>query len=433
MRENLSRCAGEDQQGDERQPDIVIGRRVDPEAPAEQLRRGDPVQPHRAVGDARRVAHDDRHDLAEAQGHDRQIVALEAQGRRAEQHAEERGDRRRDRQHQPERHLEMDDIAAGLVKPRDEAEPLERLPEPAPGRRHLPRGEDAVGIGADREKRGVAEIEQPGEADDDVEAERQRGEGQRVRRRVDVGVVAADDREQQRRAIRSPARRHAGTQLRRDPAQPARRARNQAKDCAEHAAGGLGHALGFGRARRAPNSPVGAKTSTSTRIEKMITSVQRTAKTWPPRLSIEADDDAADHRPGDAADAAQHRGGEGPQPGGIADDEAGEVVVEAEDQRRRAGQRRAEKERGDDDPVDIDPHHARRLGILRGRPHRLAEPGAVDEEVQRQPSARARRTRSAPRAVATSRRRSPSAPSASGSGNSSTRRRRSAGSTLNRM
>src|SRR5260370_10484030 len=96
----------------------------------------------------------------------------------------------------------------------------------------------------------------------------------------------------------------------------------------------------------------------------------------------EADQDAADHRAGDAADAAQDRGAEGAQPRRVADDEAREVVVEAEDQRRRAGQGRAEKERGDDDAVDIDAHHACRLGILRRRPHRLAEPGPVDEAME---------------------------------------------------
>ena len=99
-----------------------------------------------------------------------------------------------------------------------------------------------------------------------------------------------------------------------------------------------------------PIRPVGAKTSTRTRIEKMITSVQRTAINWPPSALDQPDDEAADHRAGDAADAAQHRRGEGPQPGRVADDEAGVVVVEAEDQRRRAGQRRAEEKRGHDRP-----------------------------------------------------------------------------------
>ena len=42
------------------------------------------------------VLEDDRHDLAEAEGHDRQVVAAQAQGRRAEQDAEERRDGGRD-------------------------------------------------------------------------------------------------------------------------------------------------------------------------------------------------------------------------------------------------------------------------------------------------------------------------------------------------
>ena len=86
----------------------------------------------------RRVAHDDRHDLAKAEGDDRQVIAFEPQGRGAEQHAEKRGDRRRDRQHQPERDLEMNDVAAGCMKAGDEVEPLEGLPEAAPGRLQLP-------------------------------------------------------------------------------------------------------------------------------------------------------------------------------------------------------------------------------------------------------------------------------------------------------
>ena len=67
----------------------------------------------------------------------------------------------------------------------DEAEPLERLPETPPFRLHLVRGEDAIGIGADGEEGGIAEIEQASEADHDVEAERQDRESERVRGRVD--------------------------------------------------------------------------------------------------------------------------------------------------------------------------------------------------------------------------------------------------------
>ena len=51
MREILEPLAGQDQERDESQADIVIGRRVDPEIVAEELRRPDAVQTHGAVGD----------------------------------------------------------------------------------------------------------------------------------------------------------------------------------------------------------------------------------------------------------------------------------------------------------------------------------------------------------------------------------------------
>ena len=93
----------------------------------------------------------------------------------------------------------MDEIAGRRMVAGDQAEPLERLPETGPFRLQLPGAEDAVGIGADREKRRIAEVEEAGEADDDVEAERQRREGERIGDRIDVRVVPVHEREQQRR------------------------------------------------------------------------------------------------------------------------------------------------------------------------------------------------------------------------------------------
>ena len=98
----------------------------------------------------------------------------------------------------------------------------------------------------------------------------------------------------------------------------------------------------------------------------------------------EADENAAEHGARDVADAAEDRRGEGAQARGVADDEAGVVVIEAEDEPGRAGQRRAEEESGDDDAVDVDAHHARRLLVLRRRLHRLAHLGAAHEKVQAQ-------------------------------------------------
>ena len=195
IRESLSRWLVRIKQSDEGDADIVIGCGVDPEVETEEPGCGNAVETHRPVGDRGNVARDDRHDLAKTQGHDRQIIALEPQGRGAEQHPEKSGDRGGDRQHQPERDLEVDDVAARRVKAGDEVEPLEGLPEAAPRRLQLPRARHAIGIGADREKRGVAEVEQSGKADDDIEAERQSGEGQRIGRRIDVGVVLVEPAE----------------------------------------------------------------------------------------------------------------------------------------------------------------------------------------------------------------------------------------------
>ena len=77
-----------------------------------------------------------------------------------------------------------------------EAQPLERLPEPPPFRLHLVGGENAVSIGADGEEGRVSEVEQTGEADHDVEAERQDRVGERIRGRIDIALVAVDQRKQ---------------------------------------------------------------------------------------------------------------------------------------------------------------------------------------------------------------------------------------------
>src|SRR5215469_17885925 len=75
----------------------------------------------------------------------------------------------------------------------------------------------------------------------------------------------------------------------------------------------------------------------------------------------QSDQQTAEHRPRDAADAAQHRRRKRTQPRRIADDEARVIVIEAKDQRRGPSQRRSKEERRDDDAVDIDSHHPCRL------------------------------------------------------------------------
>ena len=62
------------------------------------------------------------------------------------------------------------------------AKPLTRMwmPSPLPTLEKKPGAEPAGGVGADREERHVAEVQQAGEADHDVEAERHHDVGERL-------------------------------------------------------------------------------------------------------------------------------------------------------------------------------------------------------------------------------------------------------------
>ena len=91
------------------------------------------------------------------------------------------------------------DVARLGRHPMDQAKELERLPEAAPLRLKLERRQDAIGIGTDGEERGISQVEQPGEADHDVQPERQRRIRRRVGHAVHVGVVAVQQREGDRR------------------------------------------------------------------------------------------------------------------------------------------------------------------------------------------------------------------------------------------
>ena len=113
-------------------------------ADAERIDQVDPLRPVGEVDRRIQVVEEDPDDLAEAERDDRQVVAAQLQGRSAEQHAEQAGDPRADRQDHPERQVD---------------------PE-------LRRGQQRVGIRADGVESDVAQVEEPGEADDDVEPER---------------------------------------------------------------------------------------------------------------------------------------------------------------------------------------------------------------------------------------------------------------------
>ena len=108
-----------------------------------RMRRGDAV---RAAGEILPVEQNEPDDLAEAERDDCQIVAAQPQHRKAEQEAGEGGEDAGERQTAPKR-------KADILR------------------------EQSIGIGADRVEGDVAEIEQPGEADHDVETEAEHSVG----------------------------------------------------------------------------------------------------------------------------------------------------------------------------------------------------------------------------------------------------------------
>ena len=65
-------------------------------------RLGDRIDPPRAAGERHGVEEEVRHDLAEAEGDDGEVVAAQAQCRRAEQHTEDGGHDEGDDQRRPE-------------------------------------------------------------------------------------------------------------------------------------------------------------------------------------------------------------------------------------------------------------------------------------------------------------------------------------------
>src|SRR6478672_13805720 len=96
----------------------------------------------------------------------------------------------------------------------------------------------------------------------------------------------------------------------------------------------------------------------------------------------DAEDEAAEQRTTHVADAAEDRRGEGLD----AEDEAGVVAgdpdLEQVEHRGTTGHDPADEEGDPDDPVPVDAHQRRRLGVLRHGPDAAAEPGAPDELVE---------------------------------------------------
>ena len=115
----------------------------------------------RSVGDVERrvqVVDENADDLAKPERDDREVIAAQLQNGRPEHDAEKGGDRGSERHHQPDR--QMQTVRKHLRDPRELL-------------RQVRRSQQRVHIGADRIKGDVAEVEQAGEADDDVQAQRQ--------------------------------------------------------------------------------------------------------------------------------------------------------------------------------------------------------------------------------------------------------------------
>ncbi len=113
-----------------------------------------------AVGQVDPVDQHQADDLAEGERDDREVVAAQPQHREPEQDAPERGEHAGDRQQHPER-------------PRPELVEIdgeERIFRHEGDERQAVLGEQRERIGADRVEGDVAEVEQAGEADHDIEA-----------------------------------------------------------------------------------------------------------------------------------------------------------------------------------------------------------------------------------------------------------------------
>ena len=124
------------------------------ERDAADFDRVDQVDALRAVGDVDRrvqVVQENADDFTEAQRDDREVVPAQPERGRAQQHAEDTSGRRAERQQHPERQMDAE----------------------------MGRGEQRVEIGAEREERHVAQVEQSREADDDIESQREHDVEQR--------------------------------------------------------------------------------------------------------------------------------------------------------------------------------------------------------------------------------------------------------------
>src|SRR5260370_28933653 len=179
-----------------------------------------------ATRELRGVANDPRHDFPEAERDDGEVVAAKAKRGGAEKDAKEGGEEGRGGEQGPDR-----DVDAEL------------------GRR-----QDGEGVRADGKEGGVAEVEQAGVADHDVQPEREKNPAPGVADEVHVWGVGIDDRKEDQGDAQQEIW---------DLPFPAGR---EEQVCSP------GDRLAHFSGTRMPNKPVGRKTSTRIRMPKTNTS-----------------------------------------------------------------------------------------------------------------------------------------------------------------
>ena len=242
----------------------------------------------------------------------------------------------------------------------------------------LVRREQRIRVGAEAVERDEAEVEQTREADGDIQAEREQGVDERVDADADHVLVAGQQRNERGREEKSTeadAARHA---LERAPHPPGLAPLVDLGDPAVHPdLRRLAHTFLMSAF---PEQACRAHEEHGDQEPEDDQVVERRGQIAGRERLGEADDEPAEHRAGDASDPADDGRGESFEPG----DEAHEVVDalehEPDHDARCAGERGADEERHDDHAVDVDAHHRRRLPVVGGRAHRLAEPRAGDEE-----------------------------------------------------
>ena len=134
---------------------------------AEELDGVDLVESLGAVGDVDRrvqVVHEHADDFAKAQRDDGQVVTAQLERWRAQQHAKGAGQAGAQRHGDPQRGVQAVREGAG---------------DPGKGFGQVRRGEQAVHVGADGKEGDVAQVEQAGKADHDVQAQGQQHVQQR--------------------------------------------------------------------------------------------------------------------------------------------------------------------------------------------------------------------------------------------------------------